>query len=69
MRDAGFDPDLDATGTLSLRNCPYDALAVEHRTLTCAMNLAWTEGVVDGLGSAATARLEPEVGRCCVAIS
>jgi predicted ArsR family transcriptional regulator len=69
MREAGFEPDLDPTGTVCLRNCPYDALAAEHRELTCEMNLAWAEGVVEGLGSSATARLDPEPGRCCVVIS
>ena len=69
LSDAGFEPDVDATGTVSLRNCPYDAVAAEHRTVTCAMNLAWTEGVIDGLGAAATARLDPEAGRCCVLIT
>ena len=69
MREAGFEPDLDPTGTMCLRNCPYDALAAEHRDLTCEMNLAWAEGVVEGLGSTATARLDPEPGRCCVVIS
>ncbi len=69
MGEAGFEPDLDSTGTVCLRNCPYDALAAEHRDLTCEMNLAWTEGVVEGLGSSATARLDPEAGRCCVVIS
>jgi predicted ArsR family transcriptional regulator len=69
LRDAGFEPALDSVGTVSLLNCPYDVLAAEHRTLTCSMNLAWTEGVIDGLGGAATARLDPEAGRCCVVIS
>ena len=69
MREAGFEPELDATGTMCLRNCPYDALAAEHRDLTCEMNLAWAQGVVEGLGSTATARLDPEPGRCCVVIS
>jgi predicted ArsR family transcriptional regulator len=69
LREAGFEPDHDSTGSVCLRNCPYDALAVEHRDLTCGMNLAWTEGVVEGLGSSATARLDPAADRCCVVIA
>jgi len=69
LKDAGFEPELDPSGAVCLRNCPYDALATEHRDLTCEMNLAWTEGVVEGLGSPATARLDPEAGRCCVVVS
>jgi predicted ArsR family transcriptional regulator len=66
LRGAGYEPDLDAMGTVCLRNCPYDALASDHRDLTCGMNLAWAEGVVDGLGSPASVELAPEPGRCCV---
>ena len=48
-------------------NCPYDALVQEHRDLTCGMNLAWAEGVVEGLGASDVAvELSPEPGRCCV---
>src|SRR5436189_228205 len=52
LRGAGYDPAHDdATGTLSLRNCPYRALVAAHRGVTCGMNLAWAEGVIDGLGA------------------
>ena len=67
LRGAGYEPQVDAsTGTLSLRNCPYHALAADHRELTCGMNIAWAEGVVDSLGSPVRAELSPEPGRCCV---
>jgi predicted ArsR family transcriptional regulator len=65
LRGAGYEPRTK-DGTVSLRNCPYQELAAEHRDLTCGMNLAWAEGVVDGLGSPASAQLAPEPGRCCV---
>jgi predicted ArsR family transcriptional regulator len=64
---AGYEPQVDAsTGTLFLRNCPYHALIAAHRELTCGMNIAWAEGVVDSLGLPASAELAPEPGRCCV---
>ena len=64
---AGFEPAFDAaTGTLSLRNCPYHALVAEHRGLTCGMNLAWAEGIIDGLGVNVRAELAPAPDRCCV---
>lgn len=67
LRTAGYEPWLDAPGTVCLRNCPYDELAAEHRDLTCGMNLAWAEGVVDGLGaSEVRVELDPEPGRCCL---
>ena len=69
LRRAGYEPHLDAAGTICLRNCPYDALAAQHRDLTCGMNLAWATGVVDGLGAPAAVELAPEPGRCCVVFS
>ena len=69
FRGAGFEPSVEADGSVCLRNCPYDALVADHRDLTCGMNLAWTEGVVEGLGlEDVRARLEPLLGRCCVII-
>ena len=63
----GYEPDVTTDGTVCLRNCPYKELAADHRDLTCGMNLAWAEGVVDGLGVRdVSAELDPEPGRCCV---
>jgi predicted ArsR family transcriptional regulator len=50
-----------------LANCPFHALAQRDPELVCGMNLAFVEGVVDGLGAAALrARLDPSETRCCV---
>jgi len=70
FRGAGYEPEVDtASGTVSLRNCPFDALAAGHRQLTCSMNLAWAQGVVTGLGDWHTeVELAPEPGRCCVLV-
>ena len=55
-------------GTVTLRNCPFDRVARDHRGLVCATNTALVEGVADGLGSSRIhARFDPEPGhRCCV---
>ena len=67
LRDAGYEPDLDrATGALSLRNCPYSALVVDHRDLTCGMNLAWSEGLVAAIEPGLRPELDPQPGHCCV---
>jgi predicted ArsR family transcriptional regulator len=67
---AGYEPETDDAGTITLCNCPYRAVAADHRDLMCGTNLAWAEGVVDGLGDA---NLTPELalapGRCCVIFS
>jgi len=69
LRGAGYEPDVDADGTVCLRNCPYDALVPDHRDVTCGMNLAWAEGVIDGLRvPGVRAELAPEPGRCCVVV-
>jgi predicted ArsR family transcriptional regulator len=67
LRGAGYEPEIEPAGDVCLRNCPYDALVQEHRDVTCGMNLAWAEGVVEGLGASDVAvELSPEPGRCCV---
>src|SRR5262245_29957687 len=67
LTEGGYEPLVDAEAAIRLRNCPYHDLAQRHRDLTCGMNLAWAEGVVDGLGMQGTeAVLAPEPGSCCV---
>jgi predicted ArsR family transcriptional regulator len=68
LDDAGFEPDVDDTGAIRLRNCPFDALVPQHREVTCGMNLAALRGVRDGLGSGSlTPVRRTEPGYCCVA--
>lgn len=67
LRGTGYLPEVDATGAVCLRNCPYHALAQTHRVLTCGMNLAWANGVADALGnSGLRPELDPKPGYCCV---
>jgi predicted ArsR family transcriptional regulator len=67
LRGAGYEPEIEPAGDVCLLNCPYEALVQEHRDLTCGMNVAWAEGVVEGLGASDVAvELNPEPGRCCV---
>jgi predicted ArsR family transcriptional regulator len=65
----GFEPHQDEHG-LSLRNCPFDALARSHTALVCGVNLDYVGGVLDGLGCrTAHARLDPAPDRCCVTVA
>jgi len=70
LGEDGYEPTTTDPGgsAIRLQNCPYHALSATHRDLTCGMNLAWAEGVLDGLGDAAglTPNLAPEPGYCCV---
>jgi predicted ArsR family transcriptional regulator len=66
---AGYQPFRDETGDIRLANCPFHELAATHRGLTCGMNLALLEGVLEGLGAEGIqARLDPQPGRCCVVL-
>ena len=64
----GYEPR-EESGEISLVNCPFHALADEHRGLVCGMNLDFLSGVLDGLGERRrTAVLDPVPGFCCVRI-
>ncbi|NJD28761.1 MAG: helix-turn-helix domain-containing protein [Chloroflexi bacterium] len=66
----GYEPLDTPTGEIRFANCPFHALVDDHRDLVCGMNLALASGILDGLGDdRLTARLDPQPGRCCVAIS
>jgi predicted ArsR family transcriptional regulator len=64
----GYEPE-QTVGEIRLRNCPFHALAVEHKELVCGMNLALIEGVVSGLDIPGVKPvLDPKPGMCCVAL-
>jgi predicted ArsR family transcriptional regulator len=68
LEAGGYEPHLEATGSIRLRNCPFDALADRHRPLMCGTNLAMAEGIADGAGvTELRPILDPQPGFCCVA--
>src|SRR2546426_149821 len=71
LNGRGYERDVEpSSGTVNLRNCPFDALADDHQDLTCGMNLAWAQGVADGLGGLGLhPERVPRQGTCCVAFS
>jgi predicted ArsR family transcriptional regulator len=65
----GYEPFEDGAGVIRLRNCPFHRLAEQHRDVVCGMNRSYLQGLLEGLDRGdVTASLEPEPGRCCVAI-
>ena len=69
LREIGYEPARADDGTIYARNCPFHRLAQEHRDLVCGMNVAFVEGLVEGLGETGDdVRLDPQPGRCCVTI-
>ena len=65
LRATGYEP-VEEGGETRFRNCPFHALVDEDRSLTCQLNLALVEGMVDASGDERHPRLEPEDGYCCV---
>ena len=69
LDDHGFEPIESPRGTVRLRNCPFDALAKGHPDLVCGLNLSLIDGLLAGLeATGLVARLDPQPGRCCVAL-
>jgi predicted ArsR family transcriptional regulator len=69
LANRGYEPFEDEAGVIRLRNCPFHRLAERHRDVVCGMNQAYLDGLLEGLGRTdVRASLEPEPGRCCVAI-
>jgi predicted ArsR family transcriptional regulator len=64
----GYEPRVSG-GVITMANCPFHALAEEHRDLVCHMNHDLLSGVAEKAGlPPEAARLDPEPGRCCVTI-
>ena len=64
----GYEPRRQGD-EVALVNCPFDALAREHTELVCGLNLAFVEGLLEGLDHPHVhACLVPEPQRCCVRV-
>jgi len=62
---SGYEPARE-NGEIRFRNCPFHVLADQDRRVTCGMNLALVEGIVEAAGSDLEPVLAPEEGYCCV---
>lgn len=64
----GFEPYREGR-ELRLRNCPFHALSRHAPELVCAMNHAFIDGLVRGIGNESLdVVLEPKPGQCCVTL-
>ncbi|MEQ7128801.1 hypothetical protein ABN034_30280 [Actinopolymorpha sp. B11F2] len=75
LAELGFEPavtpaeDPDSTGRLSVRNCPFHALAQRQPELVCNLNVAFVRGLLSGLGTRGlVVDLAPRPGHCCVEV-
>jgi predicted ArsR family transcriptional regulator len=65
----GFEPRKEGTDTVRLANCPFDAIASDHRDVVCGMNHELMDAFADGLGARGVrAVADPQPGLCCVAL-
>jgi predicted ArsR family transcriptional regulator len=66
LESCGYEPYTDQ-GAVRLRNCPFHALAEQHRDLVCSLNRELIDGIVAGLGSTSVdVELDPLPNECCV---
>ena len=69
LADLGFEPCPAPPGRLTLRNCPFHALAARQPELICGLNESFIAGLLAGLRTQALApRLVPRPGACCVEV-
>jgi predicted ArsR family transcriptional regulator len=69
LEELGFEPYSDARGELALRNCPFHSLARLAPDLMCAMNQAFIDGMLRGLGNTTVESvLACKAGDCCVTL-
>ncbi|MUL85793.1 MULTISPECIES: metalloregulator ArsR/SmtB family transcription factor [unclassified Mycolicibacterium] len=69
LRDCGYLPHPDSDGGISLRNCPFHAVAKDHLDVVCGLNLELIRGAIAGSSSKdAQAELNPRPGHCCVQV-
>jgi predicted ArsR family transcriptional regulator len=63
----GFEP-YHGQERIILRNCPFHGLAAKHPELVCALNHAFIDGLLRGVGAAdaVSSHLVPRPDACCV---
>jgi predicted ArsR family transcriptional regulator len=68
LAEEGYEPRASGA-TITLANCPFHALADQHRDLVCSMNQDLLSGLCEAVGlPPEAARLDPAPGRCCVTL-
>jgi predicted ArsR family transcriptional regulator len=70
LKGQGFEPArVSGDDRVVLRNCPFREVAQRSPELVCRMNLAFIQGVLEGLEvRGAGAHLDPAPTRCCITL-
>lgn len=65
----GYEPSVDASGDIVLRNCPFHRLSRTHTELVCTLNQTLLGSALESRGEdPGRAELCPHEGCCCVVI-
>jgi predicted ArsR family transcriptional regulator len=69
LTQLGYEPQVQASGGWTMRNCIFSELSQSHRELVCPMNAAFVTGMLDGAQLAL--RVERHTARpgCCVRLT
>jgi predicted ArsR family transcriptional regulator len=69
LDDLGFEPWAKVPNGLTLRNCPFHALAIRQPALICGINHSFITGLLAGLDAGdLSARLAPRPDACCIQV-
>ena len=68
LAERGYEPRVEGD-VVVLLNCPFDALARDHASLVCGMNLSLIGAFIQGRQYPLEAALHPAEHRCCVAVA
>lgn len=70
LRQLGYEPLMQESGELTLRNCIFAQLSASHRELVCGMNAAFVAGLVSG-AKLRSLRVERRMAlpACCVRLT
>ena len=70
LEQLGYEPQVQESGDLTMRNCIFSELSTSHRELVCGMNHAFVTGLLDG-AHARGLRVErqPPEPACCIRIT
>jgi predicted ArsR family transcriptional regulator len=70
LKQLGYEPQVQESGELTLRNCIFSELSMSHRELVCPMNAAFVSGLLGG-ARLRSLQVERRIAEptCCVRIT
>jgi predicted ArsR family transcriptional regulator len=69
LTQLGYEPQVQAPGNWTMRNCIFSELSRSHRELVCPMNAAFVTGMLDGAELPLHVERQTESPGCCVRLT